>query len=65
MNICNTKKVVKQACIKKVTPMLWGKSGYAVVTEQGSEQLPGNRTSIDTNSLFIFIFNKFLKAIFK
>ena len=27
MNIANTKKVVKQACIKKVTPMLWGKAG--------------------------------------
>jgi hypothetical protein len=27
VNIANTKKVVKQAALKKVTPMLWGKAG--------------------------------------
>lgn len=29
MNIANTKKVVRQATIKKITPMLWGKAGIA------------------------------------
>ena len=27
MNIVNTKKVVKQAALKKITPMLWGRAG--------------------------------------
>lgn len=29
VNIVNTKKVVRQATIKKITPMLWGKAGIA------------------------------------
>jgi len=29
VNIANTKKVVRQATIKKITPMLWGKAGIA------------------------------------
>ena len=41
MNIANTKKVVRQATIKKITPMLWGKAGIAkseVILEVGQER---------------------------
>ena len=41
MNIANTKKVVRQATIKKITPMLWGKAGIAkseVILEVAQER---------------------------